>query len=108
VREALVSAHAKGKKVMLSIGGAAGSSGFLAWWSGLGSTSAMTAEIERVATAFQTAHGVNVDGFDVDIEPKGTAVPTRAKLRASFARNARCVTFSRAPCALARFWRSLS
>jgi Glycosyl hydrolases family 18 len=76
VREALVSAQGKGKKVMLSIGGEAGSTGFLAWWSGLGSTTAarvtaMTAEIQRVAGAFQTANGVNVDGFDVDIELGG-------------------------------------
>jgi hypothetical protein len=76
VREALVSAHANGKKVMLSIGGAAGSSGFLGWWTGLGATSAdrvtaMSAEIQRVTSAFASANGVPVDGIDVDIELGG-------------------------------------
>ncbi len=74
VREALVSAQSKGKKVMLSIGGEAGSTGFLAWWNALGGTSgvsAMAAEIQRVAGAFQTANGITVDGIDVDIELGG-------------------------------------
>ncbi len=74
VREALVSAKAHGKTVMLSIGGAAGSTGFLSWWSALGGTSgvpAMGQEIQRVAAAFQAANGFAVDGFDVDIELGG-------------------------------------
>ena len=76
VREALVSAQVKGKKVMLSIGGEAGSTGFLAWWTGLGGSSpdrvtAMTKELQRVAGAFATANSLKVDGFDVDIELGG-------------------------------------
>jgi hypothetical protein len=76
VKAALTSAKAHGKKVMLSIGGAAGSSGFVTWWTGLGATSparvtAMTAEIQRVTTAFAAANGVAVDGIDVDIELGG-------------------------------------
>ncbi len=76
VREALVSAQVHGKKVMLSVGGAAGSTGFLAWWSGLGADSparvaAMSAEIQRVTVAFATANGVHADGIDIDIELGG-------------------------------------
>jgi hypothetical protein len=76
VREALVSAQAHGKKVMLSIGGAAGSTGFLTWWTGLGATSAdrvtaMGAQIQSVASAFATANALHVDGIDVDIELGG-------------------------------------
>jgi hypothetical protein len=73
---AMRAAQAKGKKVMLSIGGEVGSSGFLGWWRALGSTSAervtaMHAKLEAVAQKFETANGVRADGFDVDIELGG-------------------------------------
>jgi hypothetical protein len=74
VAAALAAAKAHGKKVMLSIGGAAGSSGFLSWWTALGASSgvaAMGTEIQRVADAFQKANGFAADGIDVDIELGG-------------------------------------
>ena len=76
VREALVSAQAHGKKVMLSIGGQVGSTGFTGWWSGSGATSpdrvaAMGTQLQNVADAFTKANGVKVDGFDIDIELGG-------------------------------------
>ncbi len=76
LRAALVSAQAHGKKVMLSLGGQVGSSGFLGWWSGLGATSpdrvtAMRALLTATAQTFAQQNGVTVDGFDVDIELGG-------------------------------------
>lgn len=75
VAAALTAAKANGKKVFLSIGGAAGSSGFLSWWNALGGSSgvpAMGQRIQSVATAFQSANGFAVDGFDIDIELGGS------------------------------------
>jgi hypothetical protein len=61
---------------MLSIGGEAGSNGFVAWWTSMGGTTdqrvqGMRAKLEKVAAAFEQANGVKVDGFDVDIELGG-------------------------------------
>ncbi|HKE19090.1 MAG TPA: hypothetical protein VKB80_29650 [Kofleriaceae bacterium] len=74
--DAMRSAQGRGKRVVLSLGGELGSSGFLAWWSGLGGSTdervaGMRAELERVAQAFEEQNGVAVDGFDVDIELGG-------------------------------------
>lgn len=76
LRDAMQSAQDRGKKVVLSLGGELGSSGFLAWWSSQGGSTAdrvsgMRAELERVAQAFEEQNGVTADGFDVDIELGG-------------------------------------
>ncbi|MGD0526937.1 MAG: glycosyl hydrolase family 18 protein [Polyangiaceae bacterium] len=74
VAAALTAAKAHGKKVFLSIGGAAGSSGFLSWWTALGGSSgvaAMGQQIQTAVNAFQQANGFGVDGIDVDIELGG-------------------------------------
>jgi hypothetical protein len=71
LRAALASAHAHGKKILLSLGGEVGSSGFLGWRSALGSTSAMTAKLTAAAQLFETSNGFAADGFDVDIELGG-------------------------------------
>jgi hypothetical protein len=76
LKAAMTSAHAHGKKIMLSLGGEVGSSGFLSWWTGLGATSAdrvtaMRAKLQHVADQFASANGVAADGFDVDIELGG-------------------------------------
>ncbi len=72
------SARAHGKKVMLSIGGQAGSSGFLTWWSGLGATEPPIAwprcrpsSPRRSADLRPDAERRGVDGIDVDIELGG-------------------------------------
>jgi hypothetical protein len=76
LRDALQSARAHGKKVMLSLGGEVGSSGFLAWWSAQGAGTAtraagMRAKIASAAAAFTSQNSVGVDGIDVDIELGG-------------------------------------
>jgi hypothetical protein len=76
LREAMASAQERGKKVVLSLGGELGSAGFLAWWNGLGGSTAerveaMRAELERVALAFEEQNGIAADGYDVDIELGG-------------------------------------
>src|SRR5205814_2338339 len=76
LRVALQSARAHGKKVMLSLGGEAGSSGFLAWWSAQGSGTAarvagMRAKIAAAVDAFSRQNTLGVDGIDVDIELGG-------------------------------------
>lgn len=73
---AMKSAKAHGKKIMLSIGGEVGSSGFLAWWSGSGGSSAervqgMRTKLASVAQLFEQQNGVALDGFDIDIELGG-------------------------------------
>lgn len=73
---AMSSAHAHGKKVMLSLGGEVGSSGFVGWWSGLGGSSPdrvrnMRAKLVAVADRFAEQNGFRADGFDVDIELGG-------------------------------------
>jgi hypothetical protein len=71
LKAALASAHAHGKKVVLSLGGEVGSSGFTSWWRALGSVGAMSAKLSGVASKFEQANGFPVDGFDVDIELGG-------------------------------------
>jgi hypothetical protein len=76
LREAMTAAQGRGKKVILSLGGELGSTGFLAWWSGFGLSTAervegMRAELERVAQAFEEQNAIALDGFDVDIELGG-------------------------------------
>jgi hypothetical protein len=74
VAAALSSAKAHGKKIFLSVGGEAGSTGFLSWWSMLGGSSggaAMGQQIQQAADAFQTANGFSIDGIDVDVELGG-------------------------------------
>jgi hypothetical protein len=76
LRDALLSARAHGKKVMLSLGGEVGSSGFLAWWSAQGAgtsarVSGMRAKIAAAVAAFTSQNTVGVDGVDVDIELGG-------------------------------------
>src|SRR5450432_288003 len=76
LRAALLSARAHGKKIMLSLGGEAGSSGFLAWWSAQGAGTAarvagMRAKIAAAVAAFTSQNALGVDGIDVDIELGG-------------------------------------
>jgi hypothetical protein len=74
VAAALSAAKTQGKRVFLSIGGAAGSSGFLSWWTALGGSSGVAAMGQQIRTAvgaFQQANGFSVDGIDVDIELGG-------------------------------------
>jgi hypothetical protein len=76
LRAALQSARAHGKKVMLSLGGEAGSNGFLAWWSAQGAGTAarvagMRAKIAAAVAAFSSQNALGVDGIDVDIELGG-------------------------------------
>jgi hypothetical protein len=76
LRDAMASARAHGKKLMLSLGGETGSAGFVAWWTAQGGTTAarvaaMRAKIAAVVSAFTAQNGVGVDGIDVDIELGG-------------------------------------
>src|SRR2546425_228230 len=71
LRDALQSAQAHGKKVMLSLGGEAGSTSFVAWWNASGAATTdrvagMRAKLQKVAQLFAQQNGVNVDGYDVD------------------------------------------
>ena len=70
LRAALASAKTHGKKIMLSIGGEVGSSGFVGWRNAVG-VDGMRAELERVTAAFAEANGFEADGIDVDIELGG-------------------------------------
>jgi hypothetical protein len=76
LRDALLSARAHGKKVMLSLGGEVGSNGFLAWWSAQGASTAarvagMRGKVVAAASAFAAQNGFPADGIDVDIELGG-------------------------------------
>jgi chitinase len=76
LRDALEVAQAKGKKVLLSLGGEGGSNGFLAWAQTLSQSNvdrvlAMRSELERVARRFTQQNGLSADGFDFDIELGG-------------------------------------
>ncbi|MDB4981475.1 MAG: hypothetical protein JWM82_2227, partial [Myxococcales bacterium] len=76
LREAMLAAHAHGKKVLLSLGGEVGSNGFLAWWNGQGATTparvaGMRAKLAAAVAAFTTQNGFAPDGVDVDIELGG-------------------------------------
>jgi hypothetical protein len=68
LKEAMLAAHKRGKKIVLSLGGEAGSSGFLSWRSAAGGVDGMRAQLEKVAQLFEQQNGIRVDGFDVDIE----------------------------------------
>ncbi len=73
LRAALQAAERNGKRVLLSIGGEAGSERFLAFWRAFGAGSAervprMRAELLRVAQRFSAQNGLRVDGYDVDLE----------------------------------------
>ncbi|HMI84198.1 MAG TPA: hypothetical protein VK550_08890 [Polyangiaceae bacterium] len=76
LRDAMLAARAAGAKIMLSLGGEVGSSGFLSWWTAQGGTSAarvtmMRSRLETLARAFASQNGVPPDGIDVDIELGG-------------------------------------
>jgi chitinase len=80
LQEALAAAHARGKKVLLSVGGESGSNAYPAWWRALGSdaqtrVAAMRAELSRVARAFEDQNHLRPDGFDIDIELGGMYLP---------------------------------
>jgi hypothetical protein len=88
LRDALQSARAHGKKVMLSLGGEVGSSGFLAWWSAQGAgtsarVSGMRAKVAAAVAAFTSQNDVGVDGVDVDIELGGGYSYTSDKYQAT-------------------------
>jgi hypothetical protein len=73
LKDAMQSAQAKGKKVILSLGGEVGSSGFLGWWNASGGATAdrvatLRTKLQNVAQLFAQQDGVRVDGFDIDIE----------------------------------------
>jgi hypothetical protein len=76
LRAAMQSAQAHGKKVLVSLGGESGSTGFLAWWSAQGATTdarvaGMRARMMTAVAAFELQNDVTVDGIDVDIELGG-------------------------------------
>jgi hypothetical protein len=73
LKEAMQSAQAKGKKILLSLGGEVGSGNFSGWWNAAGGdtatrVAAMRAQLQKVAQRFAQQNGVNVDGYDIDIE----------------------------------------
>jgi hypothetical protein len=73
LKAAMLAAQKRGKKIVLSLGGEAGSSGFLNWWSSAGADSearvaGMRGQLKQVAKLFEQQNGIRVDGFDVDIE----------------------------------------
>src|SRR5450432_3644341 len=69
LRAALLSARAHGKKIMLSLGGEAGSSGFLAWWSaqGAGTAARVAGMRAKIAAAVDTFQRQNL--LDGDATP---------------------------------------
>lgn len=76
LRAAMLAARSAGAKIMLSLGGEVGSSGFLAWWTAQGGTSAarvgmMRTRIDAMARAFASQNALPADGIDVDIELGG-------------------------------------
>jgi hypothetical protein len=76
LRAAMLAARAAGAKIMLSLGGEVGSSGFLGWWSAQGTTSAarvdmMRTRIDAMVRAFAAQNALPADGIDVDIELGG-------------------------------------
>jgi hypothetical protein len=88
LREAMLSARAHGKKVMLSLGGEIGSAGFLSWWSSQGPTTdarvaGMRARIVTAVSAFEMQNNVGVDGIDVDIELGGAYAYTSDKYQST-------------------------
>ena len=80
LRAAMRAARGAGAKIMLSLGGEVGSSGFLSWWSAQGTTSGervmgMRSRIDAVVRAFAAANHLDADGIDVDIELGGAYAP---------------------------------
>jgi hypothetical protein len=80
LRDALAAARARGKKVLLSIGGESASDSYPAWWRALGSSpqarvKAMHDEIARIGELFERQNQLVLDGFDVDIELGGLYLP---------------------------------
>jgi hypothetical protein len=76
LRDAMVAARAAGAKIMLSLGGEVGSSGFLSWWTAQGATSVarvtmMRSRMQSVVSAFAVQNAIPADGIDVDIELGG-------------------------------------
>jgi len=76
LRAAMLAARAAGARIMLSLGGEVGSSGFLGWWSAQGTTSAarvdmMRTRIDTMVRAFVAQNALPADGIDVDIELGG-------------------------------------
>ena len=76
LRDAMVAARAAGAKIMLSLGGEVGSSGFISWWTAQGGTSdervgMMRTRIDAMVHAFNAQNGLAADGIDVDIELGG-------------------------------------
>jgi len=73
VGAAMKAAQSKGKKVILSLGGETGSSGFVGWWNAQGSdrVATMRAKLLAVAAKFEAQNGFALAGFDVDIELGG-------------------------------------
>ncbi|HXU68596.1 MAG TPA: hypothetical protein VN947_04665 [Polyangia bacterium] len=74
--DAMRSAQAHGKRILLSVGGEVGSSNFLAWWNAAGATTparvaGMRAQLQHVAQLFAQQNALVADGFDVDIELGG-------------------------------------
>ncbi|MET0594120.1 MAG: hypothetical protein ABW133_15575 [Polyangiaceae bacterium] len=84
LRAAMRAARLAGAKIMLSLGGEVGSSGFLSWWAAQGSDSAvrvakMRSRIEAMVRAFDAQNDLAADGIDVDIELGGVYAPTSDK-----------------------------
>jgi hypothetical protein len=84
LRQAMQVAQAGGAKVMLSLGGEVGSSGFLSWWTAQGAASParvtmMRSRIETMVRTFASQNALTPDGVDVDIELGGTYAPTSDK-----------------------------
>jgi hypothetical protein len=80
LRHAMLAARAAGAKIMLSLGGEVGSSGFLGWWTAQGATSgervlAMRARVEKMVRDFAAQNALAADGVDVDIELGGAYAP---------------------------------
>jgi hypothetical protein len=84
LRDAMRAARSAGAKIMLSLGGEVGSSGFLAWWTAQGANSAarvtmMRSRIAAMVQAFVSQNALAADGIDVDIELGGAYAPTSDK-----------------------------
>jgi len=84
LRDAMQAARAAGSRIMLSLGGEVGSSGFLSWWTAQGANSAarvtmMRSRIATVVSAFASQNALMADGIDVDIELGGAYPPTSDK-----------------------------
>ena len=74
VLAAMKQAQANGKRILLSIGGETGSTGMIMWWMRQGAdeaarVAAIRTRLEGVVAAFEAQNpGLQVDGFDLDVE----------------------------------------